>query len=81
MVREKKKVGEEFQAKLAQRQKEINDADAANQNADGGSSLEQIENDFVDNKEDVIQMLIQNVMNVDIEIPKVVKGDFGEGEI
>lgn len=71
----------EYNAKLAQKKQEINDVDAANQKADGGSSLEQIEADFEGNKEAVIQMLIQNVMNVDIEIPKTVKGEFGEGEI
>ena len=77
----RKVVKDDFAKKIAMRKKEIDAADAENQVKDGGSSLAQIEADFEGNKEEVIQMLIQNVMNVDIEIPKVVKGDFGEGEI
>ena len=32
--------------------------------------------DFEGNKDSVIEMLIGNVMNVNIDIPRVVKGDF-----
>ena len=32
--------------------------------------------DFDANKDAVIEMLIGNVMNVNIDIPRVVKGDF-----
>ena len=32
--------------------------------------------DFEANKDSVIEMLIGNVMNVNIDIPRVVKGDF-----
>ena len=32
--------------------------------------------DYDVNKEEVIEMLIRNVMNVNIDIPKVVKGNF-----
>ena len=35
-----------------------------------------IAQDFTRNKEAVIEMLIGNVMNVNIDIPRVVKGDF-----
>ena len=36
--------------------------------------------DYEANKDAVIEMLIGNVMNVNIEIPKVVRGDFEEAE-
>ena len=38
--------------------------------------VKQIDRDFTTNKAQVIDMLIKNVMNVNIEIPKVIKGDF-----
>ena len=38
--------------------------------------LKQIFKDFEENKADVVKMLIGNVMNVNIDIPRVVKGDF-----
>ena len=38
--------------------------------------IRQIDSDFQNNKDEVIKMLISNVMNVNIEIPKVIKGDF-----
>jgi len=39
-----------------------------------------LDTDFSANKDDVIEMLIKNVMNVNIEIPKVVRGNFEEAE-
>ena len=36
--------------------------------------------DYEANKDEVINMLIANVMNVNIEIPKVVRGDFEEAD-
>lgn len=41
---------------------------------------EQLENDFNGNKDAVIEMLIKNVMEVNIEIPRVVRGNFEEEE-
>ncbi len=35
-----------------------------------------IKSDFEANKDKVIDLLLRNVMEVDIEIPKVVKGKF-----
>ena len=35
-----------------------------------------IQSDFEANKDKVIDLLLKNVMEVDIEIPKVVKGNF-----
>ena len=39
-------------------------------------NAQQIENDFNQNKDAVMKMLLQNVINVNIEIPRVIKGDF-----
>ena len=41
-------------------------------------SMESINKDFLKNKDYVIEMLIKNVINVNVEIPRVVKGDFDE---
>lgn len=40
----------------------------------------QLDADYNANKDAVIEMLIKNVMSVNIEIPKVVRGDFEEAE-
>ena len=40
--------------------------------------MTEINADYDANKAEVIKMLIGNVMNVNIEIPRVIKGDFGE---
>ena len=42
--------------------------------------MSQIQRDYDQNKQLVIDMLIQNVMQVNKEIPKVVKGNFNEDE-
>ena len=39
-----------------------------------------IEKDFKANKSAVIEMLIANVLNVNVEVPRVVKGNFDEDE-
>ena len=41
---------------------------------------QRIAQDFSQNKTAVIEMLISNVMNVNVEIPKVVRGEFEEEE-
>ena len=38
--------------------------------------MEQIQKDYVKNKELVVDLLVRNVLSVNIEIPKVVKGTF-----
>ena len=38
--------------------------------------MEQIEKDYLKNKDLVIDLLVKNVLSVNIEIPKVVKGAF-----
>ena len=39
-------------------------------------SVEEAEIDFGRNKNKVIELLIESVLKVDIEIPRVLKGDF-----
>ena len=39
-------------------------------------SMDQIERDYDTNKGEVIELLVRNVLSVNIEIPKVVKGTF-----
>ena len=38
--------------------------------------MDQIEHDYENNKAQVIELLVRNVLSVNIEIPKVVKGTF-----
>ena len=45
---------------------------------DPSKALGAIESDFNNNKDDVIKMLIANVLNVNVEVPRVVKGNFEE---
>ena len=40
--------------------------------------MTQLESEFDTNKEKVVNMLIENCMSVDVSIPRVVKGKFGE---
>ena len=42
--------------------------------------MQLIEKDFKKNKDAVIEMLIGNVLNVNVEVPRVVKGNFEEDE-
>ena len=37
-----------------------------------------LEGEFAANREKVVSMLIDNVMQVDVSIPRVVQGKFGE---
>ena len=48
-------------------------------NTDGSKEtvdMETIQKDYVKNKELVVDLLVSNVLSVNIEIPKVVKGNF-----
>ena len=38
--------------------------------------MDNIQKDFQKNKEAVVDLLVKNVLSVNIEIPKVVKGNF-----
>lgn len=40
--------------------------------------MEQIQKDYTKNRDLVVDLLVQNVLTVNIEIPKVVKGTFNE---
>ena len=56
----KKKINEEGQGEAGQ--------DTAN--------IEQLQRDYTKNKEQVVDLLVKNVLSVNIEIPRVVKGVF-----
>ena len=45
-----------------------------------GAEMKKLEGEFEQNKEKVVDMLIDNVMAVDCSIPRVVRGKFGEDE-
>ena len=49
-------------------------------NEDGGPDIAKLEAEFNSNKDQVVQMLIDNVMEVDCSIPRVVRGKFGDEE-
>ena len=42
--------------------------------------MQVIENEFEQNKQRVVEMLIENCMAVDTSIPRVVRGKFEEGQ-
>ena len=42
--------------------------------------MDSIHKDFLKNKDSVMEMLIKNVINVNVDIPRVIKGDFDEDE-
>lgn len=60
--------------------KELEAKMAAEDSNGGAASIEKnaaiIKKDFEANKDAVMQMLLQNVIKVNIEVPKVIKGDF-----
>jgi hypothetical protein len=43
--------------------------------------MDSIHKDFLKNKDSVMEMLIKNVINVNVDIPRVIKGDFDEDEL
>ena len=43
-----------------------------------GVEMKKLENEFEQNKDAVVDMLIENVMAVDCSIPRVVRGKFGD---
>ena len=50
--------------------------DQANIDAETEEEITSIRQDYKDNKNHVVDFLIENVLNVNLEIPKVVRGDF-----
>ena len=50
--------------------------DQAEKEAETQEEITRIESEYEENKENVIEYLIGKVMNVNLEIPKVVRGDF-----
>ena len=51
-----------------------NEGNAEGQNEE--RDMDNIQRDFTHNKELVIDLLVKNVLSVNIEIPKVVKGSY-----
>ena len=45
-------------------------------NASGAIDIEQLKADYEANRESVVDFLVEHCMKVDIEVPRVVKGDF-----
>ena len=58
---------------------ELNDPKANPSGADE-RDMKQLQSDFTANKAAVLDMLFANIVNVNLEIPKVVKGDFDNEE-
>ena len=52
----------------------INQEGDANHSA--GTDLEDLQQDYTKNTEQVVTLLVNGVLSVNIEIPKVVKGDY-----
>ena len=67
-----------FKQKVDGRQKEIEEGFKKKQTEDPEKAMQVIEKDFNENKDAVIEMLIANVLNVNVEVPRVVKGNFDE---
>ena len=55
------------------------EAEGKNQGTDH-VDMSVLENEFKTNREKVVNMLIENVMQVDVTIPRVVQGKFGDAE-
>ena len=67
-----------FQQKVDAKQAEIEDGFKQKQSDDPAETMKVIQQDFDANKDAVIEMLIGNVLNVNVEVPRVVKGNFDE---
>ena len=52
----------------------------ANQADEVDKAYRAIQNDYAQNKDSVLDMLLSNITNVNIEIPRVIKGDFDDNE-
>ena len=67
-----------FDQALSEKQAELDNMDQGEGGDSTAKALEAVQADFAANSEEVIKMLIGNVMNVNIEIPRVIKGNFDE---
>ena len=73
----KKKLEENFE-----NQKRIEYGDMGDQEeieAETQDDIKKIKQDYNENQEHVVEFLIDSVVNVNLEIPKVVRGDFESG--
>ena len=68
----------EYAKEYDELKKKINEGDAnkGSDNHQASVTMETIEKDYAENKNRVIDLLVSNVLSVNIEIPKVVKGTF-----
>ncbi|CDW77085.1 atpase h+ transporting v1 subunit g isoform 1 [Stylonychia lemnae] len=65
----------EYQRELARLKQKIAEEGSADGNQEQ-RDMDNIQRDFQKNKEIVVDLLVKNVLSVNIEIPKVVKGTF-----
>ena len=69
----------EYAREYEELKKKINEGDGnkgQSDNHQASVTMETIEKDYAENKNRVIDLLVSNVLSVNIEIPKVVKGTF-----
>ena len=59
------------------KKKAVLDAESKNQGTDG-VDMSILEREFKSNREAVVNLLIDSVLKVDMTIPRVVQGKFGE---
>ena len=69
----KKTLEADYQKQIKEKKAQI-DRDAAGVNM--GVSFEQLEGEYRKNRANVVELLLQNCVDVDLEIPRVVKGQF-----
>eukprot|EP00343_Euplotes_focardii_P000987 CAMPEP_0205804020 /NCGR_PEP_ID=MMETSP0205-20121125/6792_1 /ASSEMBLY_ACC=CAM_ASM_000278 /TAXON_ID=36767 /ORGANISM="Euplotes focardii, Strain TN1" /LENGTH=95 /DNA_ID=CAMNT_0053072917 /DNA_START=91 /DNA_END=378 /DNA_ORIENTATION=- len=70
----KNKLEEEFEDKKRIQFGDMDDQEEIE--AETQEEISKIQQDYEDHKDDVVDFLIENVMNVNLEIPRVVRGDF-----
>ena len=67
---------QEYKVEYEKLKKQINESNENKGEGHQQVTMEQIEKDYSKNKDRVIELLVSNVLSVNIEIPKVVKGAF-----
>lgn len=66
----------QYQQDYQNLKKKIEDEGVKNAQQEGAVDMETIQKDYIKNKDSVVDLLVRNVLTVNIEIPKVVKGTF-----
>ena len=75
-AQQKKRFDESVRAKTAELNSQGNSGNSGNDERE----MQRLHADFKTNKAAVLDMLFANIINVNIEIPKVVKGDFDNAQ-